>query len=369
MIHIIVVLSLLLPIPMPIIAIAIGVGYGLIKYFRIILKHLFTHKMILALFGIGTIGSLLSQNTAGLIVVMLLFGLWIYFITLSQEMTSFLFEGATSVLLIASWFHAGYALLQHLKIFFGPDYHAWHESMISWRDGRADSVFLNPNYYAFMCVVYILIALYKAQTSQAKVRYYLTILVNMLGIVFTQSRTAFAVIFIVIFTFYYCALPHSQRKWLRIGAIGTLAISPLFQLLPRFDYGTIVAHLVDIRFEIWQVSLHAFLKRAFFGYGPFAYRMLHTAYGSYPTQHAHNLYIDSLLNYGIVGVILLICVLVWLIKRMMPLRTTHTPLFALGMSCIVLILTHGLLDVSILFVHTLSVMGFLFIYMLKKEAH
>lgn len=367
MIHIIVLLSLLFPIPLPIIAISIGVAYGLLRHFKTIITHITSHLYILSIFSIASMSCILTNNRDGLIVAGLLFGLWIYCITLSKDMTPFLFEGGTSVLLIASWFHAGYALLQHLKLVFGPDYHAWHHSMISWRDGRADSVFLNPNYYAFMCIVYLLLALYKIQIGQPKWRYYMTIVVNVFGVIFTQSRTALAVIFIVILTFYYCILPKQSRRWLRLSALAIAIGSPALQLLPRFDYGTIMAHLIDIRFDIWNVAIRAFLQRPLLGYGPFAYRMLHPIYGSYPTQHAHNLYIDSLLNYGIIGSVLLVVVLLWLIRKTAQKHLTDKPLYALGVSLIALILTHGLLDVSIVFIHTLSVVSFLFIYIIKTD--
>lgn len=368
-IHLFVLLSLLLPIPVPMIAIIVAALYGLTKYPILIWQQLKQQHLYNAFFAFSTIISLGYRNWAGITVIVCIFTLYLYLLYLYQDMTTVLFEKMTTWLLWGSFAHALYAFLQHIKLFFGPDYNAWHSSMISWRDGRADSVFLNPNYYAFMCIIYILIAFYKIQSTKVSRFYMSSIIVNVLGIIFTQSRTALNVAVVVSFIFLYYSVTRYQRKWVNIAVMWTIIAAPLLQFLPRFDLQTIIAHLVDIRFEIWDMAFVMFQKHWLFGTGPFSFlTYFNHYYTGTGTQHAHNLYVDSLLNYGVVGCLLLVMILTHLANKTLDKRLNNKPLSVLGVSLIALVLLHGILDVSIVFIHTLSIFGILMIYITKKDS-
>lgn len=362
-IHLLVILSLLFPIPAPMIMIIIAAGYGLCHKRKAIVNIFKRQRLIVMFFAFSGIISLSYRNWVGLTVTACVFILFLYLIYLKTDMDFVLFHKSTNLLLVGSWFHALYAVLQHYKIFFGPDYHTWHHSMISWRDGRADSVFLNPNYYAFMCIIYILIVLYKFQVHQHNAFYFATIVLNIIGILCSQSRTALSVVVIVSFIFYYYIVSKKERKWLNIAAFWVVLASPLLQLLPRFNITMIIHHLVEIRFEIWDMAFVMFQKHWLFGTGPFSFfTYFNHYYSGVPTQHAHNLYVDSLLNYGLVGSALLVCIFVAMIRKMLDKKATNKPLAVLGISLMALVLLHGILDVSIVFIHTLSIFGFLMVY-------
>lgn len=368
-IHLFVILSFLLPLPAPMIMITIATGRGLCHKHEAIFSIFKRQRLIVLFFAFSGIISLCYRNWAGLVVTGLIFILFLYLLYLKTDMDSVLFHKSTNLLLIGSWVHAFYAVLQHFKIFFGPDYHSWHHSMISWRDGRADSVFLNPNYYAFMCIIYILIVLYKFQVHQHNAFYFATIVVNIIGILCSQSRTALSVVVIVSFIFYYYIVSKKERKWLNVAAGWVLFASPILQLLPRFSLPMIIDHLVEIRFEIWDMAFVMFQKHWVFGTGPFSFlTFFNHYYTGVPTQHAHNLFVDSLLNYGIVGSALLVWFFVSMVQKMVIKKETNKPLAVLGISLMSLILLHGILDVSILFIHTLAVFGFLMVYITDSNS-
>lgn len=368
-IHLLVILSLLLPIPVPMIMIACATAYGLYHKKEDIWERLQSQNLIVLFFIFSFSVSLIYQNWAGLIVTVLIFVLFLYLLYLKTEMDMHLFHQSTDLLIVGSWVHGIYAILQYLKIFFGPDYHAWHPAMISWRDGRADSVFLNPNYYAFMCIVYILIVLYKCQMHKHNLFYLATIMINMIGILCSQSRTALIVVLIVMFIFYYDIASKKGRKWLNFIALGVILCSPLLQFLPRFNLPTIIHHLVEIRFEIWDMAFAMIQKQLLFGQGPFSFLMyVNPYYQGVPTQHAHNLFIDSLLNYGLFGCGILLSIFVVMTKKIVTKKTINKPLSALGIGLMALVALHGMLDVSIVFIHTLAVFGFLMVYITDSQS-
>ena len=52
---------------------------------------------------------------------------------------------------------------------------------------------------------------------------------------------------------------------------------------------------------MWSTALKGIADHALFGMGPSAYQLVWPAYSGYPTFHAHNLFLDTLLNFGVVG--------------------------------------------------------------------
>ena len=50
-----------------------------------------------------------------------------------------------------------------------------------------------------------------------------------------------------------------------------------------------------------STALKGIADHALFGMGPSAYQLVWPAYSGYPTFHAHNLFLDTLLNFGVVS--------------------------------------------------------------------
>ena len=99
----------------------------------------------------------------------------------------------------------------------------------------------------------------------------------------------------------FLALQHRRRLALFVvlaaGACALLALCfPV--LFPRVES-------IDVawgqRFSIWKTSLLGILEHPLLGQGAAAYRIVGPKYGGYITFHSHNLLLDGLLNFGLIG--------------------------------------------------------------------
>lgn len=353
-IHYAVVCSFLFPIPIPLFAIVCAVSYGIIQKYiqpkQWAKQQLIPHYFML----LSLITSLLARNIVGICVTLSIYTLSLYFSWFKRVITPHFFQLCLTILLFGSWIHALYAFLQMHHILPSIDYSLIHPSMMSWNSERADSVFFNPNYYALICIFIILIALYRLFISKQRLFLISTIIINFYGIILSQSRAAMPALMIGVSIFIWCLIPKRYRKlfWRSVFIICMIGI-PLLHLLPRFDIQKNINDLVDIRFQIWEVSWQHFFKTSLIGSGPLTYMSIYSMYQSYKTEHAHNLFLDSLLNYGVIGSLLLLYVFSYLTTRIHVLQ--NRPLRALAFSFLGVVLAHGMLDVSILWVHTLFI--------------
>ena len=89
------------------------------------------------------------------------------------------------------------------------------------------------------------------------------------------------------------------------------------------------------------------------------YYHVYKSYHGHPTEHAHSVYLDPLLCFGVIGILTIIPYIFDNLKRVYYLWKSHIDktLVALIVSFVVMVLIHGLLDYTIFFVQT----GFLFL--------
>lgn len=82
--------------------------------------------------------------------------------------------------------------------------------------------------------------------------------------------------------------------------------------------------------------------------------MIFKQYGGHVTQHAHSVYLDPILSFGVVGVATLVPYMFDNCKRLFKVYQEKLNLryVALVISCIAVILLHGVLDYTIFWVHT-----------------
>lgn len=160
-----------------------------------------------------------------------------------------------------------------------------------------------------------------------------------------------------------------QWGWLGLFAAVITAVvvaGVLFpQYVPRLDE---VSETYELRLRIWRVALEGFKQSPIFGQGPLTYFHICGDYVGkiegvkvWNTQHAHNLIFDSLLSYGIVGAALLWSYLATffakVFKNLMGCdRFVKGLIFAL----LAAVLTHGMLDVTVLWVQT----GIMFLFVM-----
>lgn len=170
---------------------------------------------------------------------------------------------------------------------------------------RAFSTFSNPNIYGFVLLIVLLVAFNQIQfqwtfKNYSVVLFYVGVfIINMYALLITGTRAilpalAVGLMMIVIV----------QKKWLQVKLIllGATAfaiyilINP--EIFPRFLE---IREHAQIRIEIWEKSISEIKRHPWFGKGLFTYRFLFN-----DAPDAHNVFIDSLLSYGIIGSSLLL---------------------------------------------------------------
>lgn len=205
-----------------------------------------------------------------------------------RVMTQRLFDDLIDTACVMSIWAFAVALLQKLLI---------RENQF---DNRFQSVFVNPNYYAAIIEMVVMFALYKMLTQKrGRLFYTFVIAFNFSGLAICQCRTAFLVIALSV----PCLLLFLGRKklfllYMVLGVCGALLFFFEPGLFPRSealgdDFGT--------RWSIWMASLQGFFDRPMLGGGCYTYSRIYALYGGARTTHAHNIILELLLNYGLLG--------------------------------------------------------------------
>lgn len=317
-----------------------------------------TPKMIFIFIflGISALVSLFYQNWVGIATVAGLFIAATFMVYYRQHITVEIFELVLDMLIVFSIFWALYGLYEQVQILqrLGVDHFIL--KVYSRRENRLNSVFFNANYYAMMIEFLIMTIFYKIMTTKniKKIIFYILVgVLNLFMLYMTGCRTALIaiagamVIFLIVNRNYkICAV---------IGA-GLLAILAFFVVNPdKFPRIERIVSNFDVRMKIWKCAIEGIKHHPLFGQGPFTYVMIRDLYNGHLTQHAHSVYLDPVLSFGFVGLATLIpyvidnCQRLWKVFK----EKQHKSYVALVISFIVVVLLHGTLDYTILWIHTL----------------
>lgn len=120
---------------------------------------------------------------------------------------------------------------------------------------------------------------------------------------------------------------------------------------------------MDVRIQIWSCAIQGIKASPLLGQGPFTYMMILDKYNGHLTQHAHSVYLDPLLSFGIIGLACLVPYIYDNCKRLYKVKE-HYSYIALVMGFIGVLLIHGILDYTI-FGYTLVYSSYLYYLVLK----
>ncbi len=231
---------------------------------------------------------------------------------------------------------------------------------------RYCSVFTNPNYYAFYISLVILFCIYssiKSEGAGAKAAFLLLIPINLAALYLTECRTTFIVLLAVCpIMLCYC----EKKRWLVIylavfAAFFTAALllEDKLELLPRM--GEIGADFKK-RMDIWKGAIKSIADAPIFGRGYNTYTRIHELYGSYDANHSHNLLLELLMDFGIVGSGILAAYFSINIGKIIGLHRLNKCHHRYGLTVAVLacVALHGLFDITMLWPQT----GLLVIYII-----
>ncbi|WP_257994166.1 O-antigen ligase family protein [Aerococcus viridans] len=306
--------------------------------------------------------SFIFQNWAGLGISIAFIPIAIYFNYYQQVIRPYFVEELLNIALIGSFIIFIFATFEYLNWVPEWDYSFISPEINRIHNGRAEATFANPNYYAMMLEFFFFIGLYKMMrtTKYRKKMVFLFIsLCNLFAIIYTGTRTSLLVVIGTLFVFYFVL----GYKKIAVGTFLTASIGTLLSIklgfLPRFED---LGFAFEDRFVIWEIALKGLRDNFWFGQGPLTYLNVWQDYGEKYTQHAHNIILDTLLSYGVVGSGILLPSIISLGKKILQMRKYPILRRRLALVCSFcsIVLLHGMFDLTIFWLQT----AFLFLFVI-----
>lgn len=338
-----------------------SVGIGLI-----LVQALFRHQLVDAIknqtgalffyifVGLEFIVSIFHSNWIGLGNTWLFVLIGFYGAYYRKNISKRCFEVMCDLIILCSIFAAIYGLYQFNQISIGNGRTFLEFHIFNSPKRRITSTFMNANIYAMMIDFICVICMYRFVQNEKivwKVVYFLVALFNFFVLYLTGSRTALLPFVLIFPVFLYCV------KWkklfftsvvLEVLVCALVLMKP--NLIPRIsDMSTFAS-----RIKIWKTAFLCISLYPFFGWGPQTYRMFYPLVHGHKAPHAHNIYIDSILSYGIVGTFLILGYTFQLNKEIFTSKTKkeNPALYGMILCFIVIVLIYGLLDCTLNIVAT-----------------
>lgn len=325
-----------------------------------ILQKMGEHPMLLLFLSYSTVISILAQNWMGLVASVGMFLFTIFFLHYQSILSHKFFRLILQFVLFGSVLSAAFASLEHFQIVKKFNYVFLSPNMQVWHQNRAEVTFFNPNYYGIICCFCIMIAFYLFTTTKLnwlKVFCVIAGFVNLFGLNFTQNRTAFPAIIAGAIIYLFTTIKNWKAFWLSIGVFA-IGLSFLFSSDLGVRMGTLDSSMEE-RISIWDAGMALFKQNPFWGEGPLTYMHSYPRIHAPYHEHAHSLYIDTILSYGIVGTILLVLSSVAPVRLMMDMsqESGKRPIIGLYLSFLTVVAVHGIFDLALFWIQS----GFIFL--------
>ncbi|MDS4584172.1 O-antigen ligase [Streptococcus pneumoniae] len=325
-----------------------------------ILQKMGEHPMLLLFLSYSTVISILAQNWMGLVASVGMFLFTIFFLHYQSILSHKFFRLILQFVLFGSVLSAAFASLEHFQIVKKFNYAFLSPNMQVWHQNRAEVTFFNPNYYGIICCFCIMIAFYlftATKLNWLKVFCVIAGFVNLFGLNFTQNRTAFPAIIAGAIIYLFTTIKNWKAFWLSIGVFA-IGLSFLFSSDLGVRMGTLDSSMEE-RISIWDAGMALFKQNPFWGEGPLTYMHSYPRIHAPYHEHAHSLYIDTILSYGIVGTILLVLSSVAPVRLMMDMsqESGKRPIIGLYLSFLTVVAVHGIFDLALFWIQS----GFIFL--------
>lgn len=272
----------------------------------------------------------------GVVIVIMIFVLVLFGFILQREMTEDLAKNMIYAMSFMSIIAAAAALLQKIPV-------------ISY---RSDSFFANANYYAYICETLVIALIYALYKFGRKPVFFAALAANIIGIVCSGCRTAWIAILVGIIVLLICLKKYLHLIIFSSAAAICAALVCIFPniFFPRhFDFG----NDSSLRYLIWNTSLGFFKQHPIFGQGMLSYYSL--SQGRPHDLHSHNLALDLLLNFGVIGSLLLVVFMVFFIIVAIK-KLKSRPIGAIALAVIFATFAHGFTDIPFFGLTTVSLL-------------
>ena len=315
-----------------------------------ILKRLSQHPVLLFFIAYSTAISLLAQNVMGVVASVAMFLFAIFFYYYQSQLTPKFFRLTIEGVLASSVLAAVFAALEHFQIVKKFDYTFLSPRMQVWHQNRAEVAFFNPNYYGIICCFCIMIGFYLISTTKLRwLRIFsmIAIFANLFGLNFTQNRTAFPAIIFGAIIYLFTTIKNWRAFWLSVGVFG-IGLAFLFSSDLGVRMGTLDSSMEE-RVSIWNAGMALFKQNPFWGEGPLTYMHSFPRIGAPYHEHAHSIYIDTILSYGVVGTVLLGIASATPVRMLIDMSQVPSkrPILGLYLSFLTVVAVHGIFDLAL----------------------
>jgi len=248
-----------------------------------------------------------------------------------------------------------FAALEHFQIVKKFDYTFLSPKMQVWHQNRAEVAFFNPNYYGIICCFCIMIGFYLISTTKLRwLRIFsvIAIFANLFGLNFTQNRTAFPAIIFGAIIYLFTTIKNWRAFWLSIGVFG-VGLAFLFSSDLGVRMGTLDSSMEE-RVSIWNAGMALFKQNPFWGEGPLTYMHSYPRIFAPYHEHAHSIYIDTILSYGVVGTVLLGIASSDPIRKLIDMsqEPSKRPIVGLYLSFLTVVAVHGIFDLALFWIQS-----------------
>ena len=111
---------------------------------------------------------------------------------------------------------------------------------------------------------------------------------------------------------------------------------------------------MEERVSIWNAGMTLFKQNPFWGEGPLTYMHSYPRIFAPYHEHAHSIYIDTILSYGVVGTVLLGIAASYPIRKLfdMSQEQSKRPIVGLYLSFLTVVAVHGIFDLALFWVQS-----------------
>lgn len=276
------------------------------------------------------------------------------FLYLRQTLTARRAERCFGLIGALSMVAALYAIVEKGVYLLWPSLATHGIALPSNDELRCASLFGNPNEYASVITVAVLLAVHGLLEKKGHARFYwFCLTLNLVGMLLCGSLMGMLELYCAVLAL--LAFRKKGKLLLAFGgatAVGGAALWIFPRLLPHL---AAAHHSFALRARIWKLAVVMLREAPLFGRGLLSYWMFSPDYVGqelgFPVRvstNAHNLLLDGLLSFGLVGVTLLVFYLAAAISPAVRRYADRSgqPLSALAFAALIGAAVHGLCDVT-----------------------
>ncbi|WOC31065.1 MULTISPECIES: O-antigen ligase family protein [Caproicibacterium] len=334
--------SLFLPGSVSGVAIVLAAFYVMVDYRR--REIVFQAPFMKLLFGFFVLSFFVAagyKNYMGMVMTLMLMAMLVYGMYLRCTVERRVFNRMLDIVCVMSIFAVLVAVVQKAAVFaVNPNY-------------RPVSFFTNANYFGTMIEFTVMVVLYRAFTNRQFGPLYVAVLgINLIGMYLCSSMSALGAMSVGVVAF---LLYKRQYKYSGFYVAALLLFFYANHFLPGlFPRVEAISSTTDQRLSIWHGALIGISQTPILGRGLRAYSMIYDSVGTYATYHCHNLYLDCLLNFGIVGCTVFVLFGLYYLRdvvRQIRVRSASNAAL-LFLAVLTVTLVHGFTDVTVSWTQT-----------------